>query len=102
MVTTNIDVSDGLTNGATGKISDIVMNETSTQIKARLVAFYYDIIGKEAKWHTIYKYLNSDAISILESKATFPVGRKNSKSFQAARRQFPLTLAWAVTMHKCQ
>ena len=35
MVTTNIDVSDGLINGATGTISDIVMNETSTKIKKK-------------------------------------------------------------------
>ena len=59
MVTTNIDVSYGLTNGATGTISDIVMNENSTQIKAILVAFDYDTIGKEARCQSIYKYLKS-------------------------------------------
>ena len=46
--------------------------------------------------------MNPDAIPIFESKATFAVGRKNSKSFQATRRQILLTLAWAVTIHKCQ
>ena len=102
MVTTNIDVSDGLTNGATGTISDIVMNETSTQIKATLVAFDYDTIGKDARCQSIHKYLNLDAVPIFQSEATFHLGRKNSKSFQATRRQFPLTLAWAVTIHKCQ
>ena len=56
MVTTNIDVSDGLPNGAMGKISDVVMNETSTQIKAILVAFDYDTIGKETRCQSIYKY----------------------------------------------
>ena len=48
MVTTNIDVSDGLTNGATGTICDIVMHETTTQIKAILVVFDYDTIGEQA------------------------------------------------------
>ena len=91
MVTRNIDASDGLTNGTTGIISDIVMNETSTQIKAILVAFDYDTIGKEARCQSIYNYLNPDATPILESKETFPIGWKNSKSFQATRRQFPLT-----------
>ena len=91
MVTTNIDVGDGLTNSATGTISDIVMNDSSIQIKAILVAFDYDTIGKEARYQSIYKYLKVGAIPIFESETTFHVGRKNSKSFQASRRQFPLT-----------
>ena len=94
MVTTNIDVSDGLTNGPTGTICDNVMHETTTQIKAILVVFDYDTIGEEGQCQNIYKYLNPDAVPIFESEATFPIGRKNSKSFQATRRQFPFTLTW--------
>ena len=101
-VTRNIDVSVGLINGATGTICDIVMHESTTQIKAILAVFDYDTFGEQARCQIIYKYLNPDAVPIFKSEATFPVGRKNSKSFQAIRRQFPLTLAWAVTIHKCQ
>ena len=69
------------------------MHETTTQIKAILVFFDYDTIGEQAQCQNIYKNLNPDAVPIFESEATFPVGRKNSKSFQATMRQFPLTLA---------
>ena len=40
----------------------------------------YNTIGEEARCQNIYKYLNPGAIPIFESEATFPVGRKNSKS----------------------
>ena len=91
MVTINIDVSDGLTNGATGTICDIVMHESTTQIKAILAVFDYDTVGEQSQCQNISKYLNPDAVPIFQSEATFPAGRKNSKSFQATRRQFPLT-----------
>ena len=29
MITTNIDVSDGLTNGAVGTVTNVVINETT-------------------------------------------------------------------------
>ena len=58
MVTTNIDLSEALTNGATGTICDIVMHETTTQIKAILVVFDYDTIGEEARCQKHLKIKN--------------------------------------------
>ena len=82
MVTTNIDVSDGLTNGATGTICDIVMHETTTQIKTIFVVFDYDTIGEQAQCQNIFRYLNPNAVPIFESEATFPVGRKIQNHFR--------------------
>ena len=39
MITTNIDVSDGLTNGSMGFVPNIVMDTLSQDIKAILVVF---------------------------------------------------------------
>ena len=46
------------------------------------------------------KIKNQNAVQIYKTQATFPI--HNKTSCQATRSQFPLTLAWAVTIHNCQ
>ena len=48
MITTNIDVADGLTNGAMGTIFNIVYNDSVKQIKAIFVKFDHTTIGENA------------------------------------------------------
>ena len=97
MTTTNIDVTDGLTNGAMGTVTN---DQTTGKISVILVAFDSEHVGQEARYKSVYNSINQNAVPIHWTQATFLVDKKGS--FQATRSQFPLTLAWAVTIQKCQ
>ena len=100
MITTNIDVTDGLTNGAMGTVTNVVIDQTTGKISIILVAFDSEHVGQEARYTSVYHSINQNAVPIHRTQSTFPVQKK--ASFQARRSQFPLTLARAVTIHKCQ
>ena len=51
--------------------------------------------------HTsVHHSTNQNAVPIYQTQVTFPIHK--NPSCQATRSQFLLTLAWAVTIHKCQ
>ena len=100
MITTNIDVSDGLTNGAVGFVSNIIMDRLSQDMKAIFVVFGNSHVGEDARSRSLYKHINANEVPIECAHKNFQL--KNKKSCHVTRKQFPLTLAWAVTIHKCQ
>ena len=100
MITTNIDVTDGLTNGTMGTVTNVVIEKTTGRISVILVAFNSEHIGQETRYTSVHNSINQNAVPIHQTHATFPIDKK--ASFQGTRSHFPLTFAWAVTIHKCQ
>ena len=63
MITTNIDVSDGLTNGAMGTITDVVIDERTGKMICILVVFDSKDVGQEAIHMSAYKNKNQKCCS---------------------------------------
>ncbi len=82
MLRKNINIQDGLTNGAIGHIQKIIFSECRSEISSILVKFIDT--GKEYEIRRI--------------SLDFQV-RKNQ---YVTRSQFPISLAWALTIHKVQ
>ena len=55
MITTNIDVTDGLTNGAMGTVTNVVMDKRTGKISTILVSFDSKDVGQEAMHTSLYK-----------------------------------------------
>ena len=98
MVSTNIDVGDGLTNGAMGTVSGVILKQN--RLDVILVQFDSDRIGIEAKACSKYKHIDSKSVPIHKIEAIFKP--KKGCKVRVSRTQFPLYLCWAVTIHKCQ
>ena len=82
MLTTNIDVSDGLANGAVGTVRYVITEEITKRVKAILVQFDNTDVGHKAKSKSLYKHINSKAVPISKTQTIFPVNGKTS--FQAS------------------
>ena len=100
MLNTNLDVTDGLTNGARGIVTAILPTNHLKHIQTVLVKFKSDKIGTHAISLSAHKSKYPDSVPIKRLTATFEV--KGSTTFRASRTQFPLSLSWAMTIHKCQ
>ena len=100
MVTMNIDVGDGLTNDTMGTVTNVVIDQTTGKMSVILVAFDSEHVGPETRHTSVYNSIHKNAVPIHHTQATFTIDIK--ASFQAIRTPFSVTLAWTVTIHKCQ
>ncbi|XP_078383840.1 uncharacterized protein LOC144666317 [Oculina patagonica] len=103
-LTTNIDVTDGLTNGAECVIENIDYRvENSTRPSIIWVSFPHPDIGRNQRRENAHLYkakINKNWTPVLECSRQFRVNKKNQ--VQILRRQFPLRPAAAKTIHRCQ
>ena len=112
MITTNHKTArykeDGIVNGAKGYIDYIQRSEENPDIvEAIWVVFQHEDVGakcyRREKRHLRPKgsehYLHENALPILPTRKPFNVQQDN---MHYIRKQFPLTLAYAMTAHKCQ
>ena len=100
MLTVNVDVSDGLVNGARGTIEDIIRAPGSNNVTVVLVKFDHPRVGNAAIAKSHYRDQYPSAVPIARHEAIFTIGR--NKAVEVSRSQFPLLLAWASTIHKVQ
>ena len=83
MITTNIDVTDGLTNDAMGTVTNVVIDQTTGKMNVILVAFDSEHVGQETRYTSVYNSSNQNAVPIHQTPPAFPVHKKTS--FQATR-----------------
>ena len=105
MLTKNVDVTDGLANTAMGTLTGFIPpppasdhpDFSSYRPKYILVHFDEERVGRRRRQKL--KHLVPDGISV--PIAAIEVLAKY-KRVSAKRLQFPLALAWAITIHKAQ
>jgi hypothetical protein len=87
MLIRNIDVGDGLVNGAFGTVQDII--ESNDTVKSLHIKFDIQKVGSKRK-------TQNNLVPIERTE-------ENMSGYKGVvRRQFPVKLAWACTIHKVQ
>ncbi len=99
MLITNIDVSDGLSNGVSGIIKGILYGTSPNMPKAVFVEFDSSHVGVKSRTTQSMPIQYSTCVAIKPHKETISI---KGKTYTITREQIPLKLAWAVTVHKVQ
>ena len=77
MITNNINVTDGLTNGALGTVRNVVNDKRTGKMSTILVSFDIKHVGQEAMLTSVHKSTNENAVPIYQTQATFYIHKKH-------------------------
>ncbi|XP_074521382.1 uncharacterized protein LOC141787083 [Halichoeres trimaculatus] len=96
MLCKNVDVNDGLVNGVCGTVTHIALIDGKKFPQNVFIKFDDPDIGTHRRKHSVRVSLDLVGSTSIEPEEE----RVSSKG--GLRRQFPLKLAWACTVHKVQ
>ena len=77
MITTNINVTDRLTNGAIGTVTDVVIDDRTGKMSTILESLDSKRVGQEAMHTSVHKSTNQNTVPIYQTQATFPIHKKH-------------------------
>ena len=77
MITMNIDVADGLTNGAMGTVTNVIIDQTTGKMSVILVAFDSEHVGQETRHTSVYNTIHQNAVPIHCTQDTFTIDKKH-------------------------
>ena len=101
MLTTNLDVPDGLCNGVTGTVKAILPTDKNNQPSAIYVQFDNAKCGANARRKSPLPNEYANCVVIKPHHESIEVSDESGRQTRT-RMQYPLKLAWAITMHKVQ
>ena len=103
MLTTNIDINDRLINGQIGTIVKIAFHQNTNKPSVMFIKFDDSFAGVNAMSKCKDRYARENTtVPIQPVLARIKVRPGKPSSPEIQRLEFPITLAWACTVHKVQ
>ncbi|XP_071581581.1 uncharacterized protein [Temnothorax nylanderi] len=104
MITNNVDVADGLVNGACGILKYITFKPGTVEPVKIWLDFQNDKVGVEQR-RPYVKYMSENCMEMCLvplSRISVILNVNDRMGYQIIREQFPITPAEALTIHKSQ